>query len=43
MAINGVTSTLPDPGYIQALERKIVELERTITNIQASIRSTQNR
>lgn len=43
MPINGVTSQLPDPAYIAALEAELAELRRLITNQAASIRSTQSR
>lgn len=43
MPINGITSTLPDPQYIAALEARLAELQRQLTNLQASVRTVQNR
>lgn len=43
MPINGVTSQLSDQPYIQALEAAIRDLQKRVTNLEASQRSLQSR
>lgn len=38
MAINSVTSILPDPEYVRALERELEQLKARIARVETQLR-----